>query len=75
MPHRRNLAKAPAGQPLLISEIKGDSPHRQRLKELGFANGVLVVKISGHGPFICRLRGARIALDAELASHVLVEPA
>lgn len=57
-----------------VSAIHGNDDVRHRLQELGLVEGVEVeVILSQAGKIILGFYGTRLALDAALASRILVE--
>ena len=73
------LAMVTAGETVRVSRITGKDEVRQHLAELGFVLGfvldaeVTVVTQMG-GSLILEVKGSRVALDASMASRILVQP-
>ena len=63
-----------AGETYAIKRIAGGDKATHHLQELGFVVGeeVLIVLVSGDGNVIVNVKGARVALDASLASKIFV---
>ena len=67
------LSFASKNEPLLIRRIGGGAQIRQRLEDLGFTVGTTVTVISALGENrIVRVKDSRIALDGDLARHIMV---
>ena len=62
-----------AGENYKIRKIGGNDKTRRHLCELGFVLGELVTVISQHnGDMIVKVKDARIAIDRDMASHIMV---
>jgi ferrous iron transport protein A len=70
-----SLAEVPAGQQVLVRQLRGGKDFVSRLAALGFTEGadVQVIQNYGRGPLIALVRGARVALGRGEALKVLVE--
>ena len=70
-----SLAEVPAGQQVLVRQLRGGKDYVSRLAALGFTEGaeVQVIQNYGRGPLIALVRGARVALGRGEALKVLVE--
>jgi len=71
------LSLAPAGEPLVIVDVRAGERLRRRLTGLGLVPGTIVevVQSLGHGPVIVAVGNARLALGRRASRRVLVEPA
>ena len=68
------LCQLPAGSAGRVQALEGAAALCQRLRELGFGESAVVTKIGGHGPFLCSVNGARVALGHGAAAQILVTP-
>lgn len=69
------LDRAPLGAPLLLTATHHDASVARRLASLGLRRGVrvsLVQKLAGGGR-ILSVNGGRIAVDARVLAHLMVE--
>lgn len=67
------LLRARVGERLRVLTICPDCPECVRLRELGFCDRAEVRKMADGSALICLLKGVRVAIGRELASHVRVE--
>lgn len=63
-----------SGENYAIKRIAGDDAAKRHLEELGFVAGasVLVVSASPDGNMIVNVKGARVALNSDLARRIFV---
>ena len=63
-----------AGETYAIKRIAGDDAAKRHLEELGFVVGasVVIVSASRDGNLIVNVKGARVALNADLARRIFV---
>ncbi len=67
------LAMAGTDEVVRVSRVRGDAGLRQHLAELGFVDGAEVKVISrAAGDVIVAVKGARLALNRSMASHITV---
>lgn len=67
------LAMAGADEVVHVARVRGDADLRQHLAELGFVDGAEVKVISrAGGDVIVTVKGARLALNRSMASHITV---
>ena len=67
------LTMSVKGQQVEIKRIAGRDELRRHLEELGFVTGGMVTVVSeAAGNVIVNVKGARIAVGRELASHIFV---
>ena len=67
------LAMAGTDEVVRLSRVRGDAGLRQPLAELGFVDGAEVKVISrAAGDVIVAVKGARLALNRSMASHITV---
>lgn len=67
------LAMAGEDEVVRVARVKGGAELRQHLAELGFVEGAEVKVISRvHGDVIVSVKGARLGLNRQMASHVTV---
>jgi ferrous iron transport protein A len=67
------LTMSPKGEEIRIRKIGGKSEIRRHLEELGFVAGGLVTVVSEiSGNMIVNVKGSRIAIGRELATHIFV---
>jgi ferrous iron transport protein A len=57
-----------------VCALNGNPEICQRLREMGFCESAIITKISGRHTLLCHVCGARIALSAQMAKFILVEP-
>ena len=56
-----------------VARVRGDADLRQRLAEVGFVEGAEVKVVSrAAGDVIVAVKGARMALNRAMASHITV---
>jgi ferrous iron transport protein A len=64
---------SPKGEEIKIQKIGGKDDVRRHLEELGFVAGGLVTVVSEiSGNMIVNVKGSRIAIGRELATHIFV---
>lgn len=69
------LAVLGEGETALIVTVKGASDLRQHLSTLGFVEGAEVKVISRvNGDVIVSVKGARLGLNRQMSSHIMVSP-
>lgn len=67
------LAMAGTGETVCVACVRGGSDLRQHLAELGFVEGAEVRVVSrAAGDVIVTVKGARLALNRSMASHITV---
>ena len=67
------LAMAGADEVVHVARVRGDAELRQHLAELGFVEGAEVKVVSrAAGDVIVIVKGARLALNRAMASHISV---
>lgn len=67
------LAMAGADEVVRVARVRGDADLRQHLANLGFVEGAEVKVVSrAAGDVIVTVKGARLALNRAMASHVSV---
>lgn len=67
------LTMSVKGQQVEIKRIAGRDELRRHLEELGFVTGGMVTVVSeAAGNVIVNVKGTRIAVGRELASHIFV---
>ena len=67
------LAMAGADEVVRVASVRGDAALRQHLSELGFVEGTEVKVVSrAAGDVIVTVKGARLALNRSMASHITV---
>lgn len=67
------LAMAGADEKARVARVRGDADLRQHLAELGFVEGAEVKVVSrAAGDVIVIVKGARLALNRAMASHITV---
>lgn len=70
---RLPLAMAGEDEVVRVAGVRGGSELRQHLAGLGFVEGTEVKVVSrAGGDVIVSVRGARLALDRTMASHIAV---
>lgn len=57
-----------------IFRLGGKEEVNHRLRELGFCEAAMVKKISGQTTVMCEVCGTKLALSAELAKLIHVQP-
>lgn len=69
------LAMVEAGKKVRVAAVTGAEETRKRLGALGFVPGAIVSVVqSDGGDMIVALHESRIALNADLAKRLIVEP-
>jgi ferrous iron transport protein A len=64
---------SPKGKEIKIQKIGGKDEVRRHLEELGFVTGGFVTVLSEvSGNMIVNVKGSRIAIGRELATHIFV---
>ncbi|WP_417228842.1 FeoA family protein [Thermophilibacter sp.] len=67
------LAMAGTDEVVRVASVRGDAALRQHLSELGFVEGAEVKVVSrAAGDVIVTVKGARLALNRSMASHITV---
>lgn len=67
------LTMSPKGKEIKIQKIGGKDEVRRHLEELGFVTGGFVTVLSEvSGNMIVNVKGSRIAIGRELATHIFV---
>lgn len=67
------LAMAGTDEVVRVASVRGDAALRQHLSELGFVEGAEVKVVSrAAGDVIVLVKGARLALNRSMASHITV---
>lgn len=67
------LAMAGVDETVRVARVRGDADLRQHLAELGFVEGAEVKVVSrAAGDVIVTVKGARLALNRAMASHISV---
>ena len=47
---------------------------QERLREIGFCEDQVIKLLTGHANFICQVCNTRLAISAQLAQLIMVEP-
>jgi Fe2+ transport system protein FeoA len=68
------LSRVKAGVTVRIKQICAAPAVAQRLREIGFCEEQMVRLVNAHTNIICQVCNARLALSAELAEIIFVEP-
>ena len=67
------LSMAKPGETFSIVKVTGKDEIRQHLAELGFVvNGAVTVVSELGGSLILQVKDSRIALDKDMANHILI---
>ena len=67
------LTMSPKGQEVKIVRIGGKDEVKRHLEELGFVTGGFVTVVSeAAGNMIVNVKGARIAIGREMATHIFI---
>lgn len=67
------LAMANVDEAVRVARVRGDADLRQHLAELGFVEGAEVRVVSrAAGDVIVTVKGARLALNRSMATHITV---
>ena len=68
------LTVAPAGEKMTIMRLGGNHELQCHLEDMGFVAGGLVTVISAiEGNLILNVKGTRVAVGRELATHIMVQ--
>ena len=68
------LNKIRAGMAVRIKQLSTSPEVKQRLREMGFCEEQKIKLLSQHSNIICQVCNARLAISAELAENIWVEP-
>ena len=68
------LNQVKAGVAVRIKQLCASPEMASRLREIGFGEEQVIKLVSGHANIICRVCNARMAISAQLAQAILVEP-
>jgi Fe2+ transport system protein FeoA len=68
------LSRVKTGVAVRVRQLCMAPETRDRLRELGLGEDQVVRLIASHTNFICQVCNARLALSAQLAALILVEP-
>lgn len=68
------LNRVRAGMTVRIKELSAPAEVSHRLREIGFCEQQVVRLLTSQSNFICLVCNARLALSAELAKMIIVEP-
>jgi len=68
------LSQIRAGVAVRIKQLCAGPAIQNRLRELGFGEEQVVSLLTSQGNFICQVCNARLAISAQLAQLILVEP-
>lgn len=68
------LVFAPLNTPLKIVRVAADDKLKKHLESLGIAQGGEISVLSSEsGSTVCKVKDGRMALDAEISTHIFVE--
>lgn len=68
------LSRVKAGMAVRIKELAAPPDVNKRLREIGFGEQQVIKLLIRQANLICQVCNARMALSAELAQMILVEP-
>ena len=68
------LSRVNAGVAVRIRQLCAAPEMQKRLRELGFCEDSIIRLLTSHTGFICQVCNARLAISAQLAQLILVEP-
>ena len=64
-----------AGMAVRIKQLRAPEEMSQRLREIGFCEEQVIRLITSQANFICQVCNSRLAISADLAQLIFVEPA
>jgi Fe2+ transport system protein FeoA len=68
------LSRVKAGTAVRIKQLSASPDTSKRLREIGFCEEQIIRLVTSQANFICQVCNARLAISAELAQLILVEP-
>lgn len=68
------LSRMRAGAAVRIKKLCAAPEVQNRLREIGFCEEQVINLLTSQGNFICQVCSARLAISAQLAQLILVEP-
>jgi len=68
------LSRIRAGTSVRIKELRASNDLIQRLREIGFCEEQIIKPIISQTNIICQVCNARLAISAQVAQMILVEP-
>ncbi len=68
------LSRVKAGVAVRIKRLCASPELQNRLRELGLCEDQIIKLVTSHTNFICQVCNARLAISAQLAQLILVEP-
>jgi ferrous iron transport protein A len=63
-----------AGMAVRIKRLRASEEMSQRLREIGFCEEQIIRLVTSQANFICQVCNSRLAISADLAQMILVEP-
>ncbi|MBD5131001.1 MAG: ferrous iron transport protein A [Clostridiales bacterium] len=68
-----SLSQTAAGESMMVVRVEADTKTRKHLENLGIMSGAELTPLSfSDGNMIVRVHDARIALNSDIASHIIV---
>ena len=64
-----------AGMAVRIKQLRASEEMSQRLREIGFCEEQIIRLVTSQTNIICQVCNSRLAISADLAQMILVEPA
>jgi Fe2+ transport system protein FeoA len=68
------LSRVRAGMMVRIKELSTPPDIAKRLREIGFVEQQVIRLVASQSNFICQVCNARMALSAQIAQMIIVEP-
>ena len=68
------LSRIKAGTAVRIKQLSASPDTSKRLREIGFCEEQIIRLVTSQANFICQVCNARLAISAQLAQLILVEP-
>lgn len=68
------LSRIKAGTAVRIKQLSASPDMSQRLREIGFCEEQIIRLVTSQSNFICQVCNSRLAISADLAQLILVEP-
>ena len=62
------------GVAVRIRKLCATPEMQERLREIGFCEDQVIKLLTGHANFICQVCNTRLAISAQLAQLIMVEP-
>jgi Fe2+ transport system protein FeoA len=68
------LSRVRAGVAVRVRKLCATPEMQERLREIGFCEDQVIRLLTSHSNFICQVCNTRLAISAQLAQLIMVEP-